>query len=171
MRLVATGSANDQDLSAGYITVRTVAAPSSGAAQYILAIKLTSLATTHNLTVRETQGAVNYDSVFGGNGTTANQVVVEVFLNTGAASVDVKLTDTVAGTTVADWTWDLFEVTLPNIDGETFDTWATNVRAATRGLVSVVDNGNGTYTLTFKKADGTTTAFSITYNPTTGART
>jgi hypothetical protein len=56
-------------------------------------------------------------------------------------------------------------------DGIAVSTILARLNALARGLVSVTNNGNGTYTLVFKLQDGTTTAFTLIYNPTTGART
>jgi hypothetical protein len=53
----------------------------------------------------------------------------------------------------------------------TLKTVLQRLNGLAHGLVSSVDNGNGTVTLTVKAEDGTTTLFSRTYNPTTGART
>lgn len=39
-----------------------------------------------------------------------------------------------------------------------------------RGKAPITDNGDGTRTIAFKAADGSTTALSVTYNATTGAR-
>jgi hypothetical protein len=56
-------------------------------------------------------------------------------------------------------------------DGVATSTILARLNALARGLASVTNNGNGTYTLAFKLQDGTSTAFTVTYNPTTGART
>jgi hypothetical protein len=57
-----------------------------------------------------------------------------------------------------------------DVDGVVFSTMLTNINAGVKGDVSVGNNGDDTYTLTFKKEDGVTTAFSATYNPSTGVR-
>jgi len=57
------------------------------------------------------------------------------------------------------------------VDTKTVSVILTELRAAVAGVVGVTDNGNSTYTLSFKKVDGTTESFARTYNPTTGART
>lgn len=57
------------------------------------------------------------------------------------------------------------------VDTVALSTLLQNLQAAAKGTVGVVDNLDGTYTLTFKKVDGTTTAFTKTYNPSTGTRT
>lgn len=56
-------------------------------------------------------------------------------------------------------------------DGVALSTLLTNINAAGKGNVAVTNNGDGTYTLAFKRENGTTTAFTKTFNPTTGTRT
>lgn len=63
------------------------------------------------------------------------------------------------------------ELLAATVDTVALSTLLTNVQAFAAGLVGVTDNGDGTYALTFKKQDGTTTAFTRTYNPATGTRT
>lgn len=97
-------------------------------------------------------------------------------LNTSVATL-VTATDTLetSAGTLATAVGTLTDgVTLdPNqlIDGVALSTLLTELLALASGDVTPTDNGNGTYTLAFKRRDGTTNAFSITYNPTTGART
>jgi hypothetical protein len=56
-------------------------------------------------------------------------------------------------------------------DGIAVSTVLARLNAFTRGHRSVTNNGNGTYTIAVKAEDNTTTLFSITFNPTTGAVT
>jgi hypothetical protein len=55
-------------------------------------------------------------------------------------------------------------------DGVTLTRILTALLAFTNGKVTITDNGNSTSTATFLKRDGTTPAFTATYNQTTGAR-
>jgi hypothetical protein len=56
------------------------------------------------------------------------------------------------------------------IDGLAFEAVMAALLATAAVNVTVTDNGDGTYTATFKRQDGTTTALSVTYNPATGTR-
>jgi hypothetical protein len=56
------------------------------------------------------------------------------------------------------------------VDGVALSTVLTNINAAVKGVVGVTDNGDDTFTLSFKKEDGTTPAFTRTFNPSTGVR-
>jgi hypothetical protein len=62
-------------------------------------------------------------------------------------------------------------VTLPTIDGIAATTVFQNMYAQQCGLTSIVDNGDGTKTISFKRTDDSTTAFAATVNQTTLART
>ena len=57
------------------------------------------------------------------------------------------------------------------VDGSAVSQLLTDLKAAAHGNVAVTNNGDGTYLLSFKKADGSTEAFNKTFNPTTGVRT
>lgn len=58
----------------------------------------------------------------------------------------------------------------PLIDGLDSEKVLAAVLATAAGKVTVTDNVDGTYTATFKRQDGSTTALSVTYNPATGTR-
>jgi hypothetical protein len=62
------------------------------------------------------------------------------------------------------------KVTPIDIDGLGFDVALKRILSAAGGVVGVTDNHDGTYTLSFKAADGTTEVFTRTFNPSTGVR-
>lgn len=111
---------------------------------------------------------------------TVSPLAVAVYDVTGTPYV-------VAGPTIAYWTGTAFvsqtgdayaaangvpaALLSTNVDTIPLSTLLTEVLSAADGKVGVTNNGDGTYTLAFKKRDGTTTAATRTYNPTTGART
>jgi hypothetical protein len=78
------------------------------------------------------------------------------------ARVDMKISD---GLTLAQVTEAL------KIDGVTYAKAMAAMLATAVGKVAVVDNGDGTYTATFMKQDGTSTGLAVTYNSATGVRT
>lgn len=110
MQLVSSGSASAQDISAGYVTVATVAAPASGSTLYRLVVRVTGLDAAHSLLLRETQGAAQY--VFGplANGATTEVVEEELALDEGEGDVAVALTDGVS--VAAAWSWHLYKLDL-----------------------------------------------------------
>lgn len=58
----------------------------------------------------------------------------------------------------------------PTIDGVSFEKVLAAILATAAGKAAVTDNGDGTYTVVFKRQNGTTTALSVIYNPLTGER-
>lgn len=57
------------------------------------------------------------------------------------------------------------------VDGVALATFLIDLKASAGGNVVPTANVDGSTTLAFKRADGTTTAFTKTFNPATGART
>ncbi len=63
------------------------------------------------------------------------------------------------------------KVSLADTDGVTDSKLRELVLAAIAGTTSIVDNGDGTKTLTFYKQDGTTKLLNVTFNTTSGTHT
>ena len=100
--------------------------------------------------------------------TTADWYMKEVYEQQG---VSPAISDTLLAAVISYWNGlHLLPTTFTTIDGLDPEKVMVAVLATAAGKVTVTDNGDGTYTATFKRQDGSTTALSVTYNPATGTR-
>lgn len=136
-----------------------------------LATLTTAVKTKTDYLPSATAGAAGGVLIAGSNAATtfATLTVSGATTLTGAVSLGSTLTVTGA-ITATNASNSIVGVALADIDGKTELQTRRSIMAFLTGRVSIVDNGDGTNTLTFLQRDDATTAFTATYNTTTGAR-
>jgi hypothetical protein len=118
MRLIASGTAANQDIANTYVTVATLPRPACDSARYLLEIRLLGVGTGNEMSIRRTIGAnVYFDPLLPDTG--QDTVVLEVngSVYTTAEDIIIAVADQAVGSGASDvsWAWLLYRTDEPQL--------------------------------------------------------
>ncbi len=112
MIVISTGGASHQDISAGYVVVATLGAPTSGGAEYLLQIRLRDLDPGAGLVLKQDQGApqIYYTGQAVDDGLTNRIIELRRSMAAGEANCVVSIKDDAGPSTDATWLHSVYRV-------------------------------------------------------------